>query len=170
MLVPSPLVFGFAYDAASMGTSRRLIALSALAVALLGACSGGGGNGGTVTPQTSTSPTPPPTETISQGPSAPGVSDVYRYQNAGLVATLDFGAMTLAIENGTGRDLPKPDFYVLDARDGHRIDGKVLASAPVSDGQTATFDIQVPPSVDQKEIGLVVLLMGSDNYGAFVRQ
>jgi len=101
--------------------------------------------------------------------SLPPGSSVYRYANAGLVVILDLDTETLEVQNGTGRELPKPDFYVLDARDGSQIDGQVQASAVVSDGQTATFDVTLT-GIELKNIGLVVLLMGKDNYGAFVRQ
>ena len=39
----------------------------------------------------------------------------------------------------------------------------------VPDGQTETFDVSYG-GLDIKNIGLLVLLMGHDNYGAFVRQ
>jgi hypothetical protein len=144
-------------------TGRSLVLASALVLSLaLAACTGeegtgdatgasGGGEG--------------PTETISVAPGA----TVYRYVNAGLVATLDLDAATLEIENRTGRELPKPGFYVLDATDGTRIDGRVVAGTEVAAGETATFDVRLD-GVAFDEIGLVVLLMGRDNYGAFVKQ
>lgn len=97
----------------------------------------------------------------------PGRSDVYRYANGGLVATLDLGEATLEIENGTDHDVGEPSFYVLDALDGSRTDGRVLDPAPIPAGERATFRVEL--DVAPKDIGLVILVLGRDNYGAFVR-
>ncbi len=101
--------------------------------------------------------------------SIPARSSVYRYDNAGLVATVDFAKDTLTIDNGTGKGVLAPGFYVLDARDGHRIDGVVEQTSAVSEGQTVTFMI-APLGIDLRNVGLVVLMIGPDNYGAFVQQ
>jgi len=150
-----------------MKTTGRLVVLAivlAVAVFALRACTGGddgkdggersGGSGGK---------SPEPTVT---GPTGTGV---YRYVNAGLTATLDLEDGTLEIENETGHDLEAPDFYVLDARDGVQTDGKVDASTPVPAGETKTFDVTLN-GIAVKDIGLAVLLIGHDNYGAFVQQ
>jgi len=153
-----------------MQTTGRFAALSLVFVLALAACTGGG------SPKTSpsrgtgnTGPTGPPTPTESFS-GAPGTA-LYKYVNAGLTATmqLDGNTGTLEIDNATGRELAKPSFYILDARDGHQIDGTVDGSTTVPDGQTATFDVSYS-GLDIKNIGLLVLLMGRDNYGAFVRQ
>ena len=48
------------------------------------------------------------------------------------------------------------------------VDGTVLDAAPVAAGDTASFDVRLDDlTVD--DIGLLVLLFGADNYGAFVR-
>ncbi len=59
--------------------------------------------------------------------------------------------------------------YVLDAIDGHQVEGEVAAAAPVPAGERATFDVTVDEITDAENIGLLVLLLGADNYGAFVR-
>jgi hypothetical protein len=150
-----------------MKTTGRLAALVLVLALALSACTsddGGNGNGngdgGNGEPGATG-----PTGIISIPPG----SSVYRYSNAGLVVILDLDTSMLEVQNGTGRALPKPDFYVLDARDGSEIDGQVQASAVVPDGQTATFDVTLT-GIEPKNIGLVVLLMGKDNYGAFVQQ
>lgn len=96
---------------------------------------------------------------------------IYHYANAGLSATLQLEGDkgTLTIQNATGRELSPPGFYILDARDGKRIDGTVDAPGPVPDGQTGTFHVSFS-GLEDKNIGLVVLMIGPDNYGAFVRQ
>ncbi len=147
----------------------RAAALLLVALVLAAAaCTSGGGNEPGPTGSTGTgggNPTPVQTAT---GP--PGTA-VYRYANAGLVATmrLDGEAGTLEIENGTGRELPPPDFYILDARDGRRVKGGIAASTSIPDGQTMTFDVSFS-GLGIDDIGLVILLMGRDNYGAFARQ
>jgi hypothetical protein len=150
-----------------MQTTGRLAALAlVLALALTG-CTGDG-DGTDIVDRTG--PTGDTGATGSTGTiSVPPGSSVYRYANAGLVVILDLDTATLEVQNGTGRELPKPDFYVLDARDGSQIEGQVQASAVVSDGQTATFDVTLS-GIESRNIGLVVLLMGKDNYGAFVQQ
>ena len=93
----------------------------------------------------------------------------FRYTNAGLVVTLELKTNTgsMQVTNGTDHDLAKPDLYVLDGTTGKQIDGKVISAAPIPQGGKATFQVQFPPGVDDKSLGLVILLFGSDNYGAF---
>lgn len=97
----------------------------------------------------------------------PGDSGVYRYANAGLVATLDLAKGTLEIENDTGRTLAKPGFYALHATDGRRVEGRVIDATAVPAGETRTFDVELD-GIAPDDIGLLVLLIGRDNYGAFV--
>lgn len=150
-----------------MQTTGRFAALSLVFVLALAACTGGGSPKTSPSGGSGTTGTATPTESFS-GP--PGTA-LYKYVNAGLTATmqLDGNTGTLEIDNATGRELAKPSFYILDARDGHQIDGMVDGATTVPDGQTATFDVSYS-GLDIKNIGLLVLLMGRDNYGAFVRQ
>ncbi len=136
-----------------------------IVLALAGAaCTGAGGEheGGATRSGDGT-----PTFTVT----APPGTAVYRYENAGLTATLLIKGSTgtLEIENATGRELPKPSFYILDARDGSRVDGEVADAADIADGQTARFDVSFA-GIEPKNIGLLILLVGKDNYGAFVEQ
>lgn len=153
-----------------MKTTGRLLVLAVALALVLTGCTGDGGQDGEPTGPggtAGTGPTAPtgPTETISVPPG----SSVYRYVNAGLQAVLDLDADTLEISNETGSDLAKPGFYVLDARDGAQVDGRVLDPAAVGAGETATFDVALD-GIELRNIGLVVLLMGQDNLGAFVQQ
>lgn len=152
-------------------STGRFVALAFLAAVVVPACTGGGGGADGATAGTGvtgttgdTGPTPAVTFT---GP--PG-SAVYAYANAGLEVTLDIDGNegTLVIENGTGRELPEPDFYILDARDGSKIEGDVSESAPIPVDETSTFEVSFA-GIEVRNIGLVVLLLGQDNYGAFVR-
>jgi hypothetical protein len=151
----------------------RFVALLVASVIALPACTSDGGSSGTTAGATAgtvpSGPTfiPTPAETFT-GP--PGTA-VYTYANEGLVVTVDLdgNAGTLTVENGTPHDLQGPDVYVLDAVDGHRIEGDVASSAPVPAGETATFGVSIDGIEDASEIGLLVLVFGADNYGAFVR-
>jgi len=151
-----------------MKTTGRLVALALALAVVLAACTGDEEPNGDLS-----GPTGGTTGTSATGPtgtlSVPPGSSVYRYVNAGLVATLDLDAGTLEVRNETGRELSKPGFYVLDARDGTQVDGQVQAPEPIPAGETATFDV-VLDAIERKNIGLVVLLMGQDNLGAFVQQ
>jgi hypothetical protein len=134
---------------------------------LAGACTGGGREtpSSTGSRPSAGSTTPTPVVSISAGPG------VFVYQNAGLVATLHLAGSkgTLEIDNKTGRELPPPAFYLLDARDGHRVEGTVAAPKPTPDATDATFDVTFS-GLQVWNVGLAVLVMGSDNFGAFVRQ
>jgi len=148
--------------------TRALFAALALLLALGGvACDGDS----RAEPDGTKTETPTATDAASIGPIGT-TQDKYRYQNAGLNVLIDFDADgaggSMEVTNKSGHDLPRPGFYILDARDGHEIDGKVIDAQPVPDGGTEEFEIRVTPRVQLKDVGLVILLMGADNYGAFV--
>jgi hypothetical protein len=139
-----------------------LLALGALGAGCTRQPSGGKGSAA----PTATGATP--SSVVSSVPAGEGV---YVYQNAGLTATLELkgNTGTLSIDNQTGRELAPPAFYLLDARDGRRVDGRVDGATSTPDGQTTEFDVAYS-GLELKNIGLAVLLIGPDNYGAFVRQ
>jgi hypothetical protein len=130
-------------------------------VALIAAvgCTGDGSS----VPGTSSAPTETPTTPVVITPGE------FRWSNAGLIVTLELKTNigTMKVDNGSDHDLPKPDIYVIDGTTGEEIPGKVLDSVPVAQGETSTFDVEFPRGVDDKSLGLVILLFGSDNYGAF---
>jgi hypothetical protein len=152
-----------------MKPTGRLVALLCLAIAL-GGCTGGdaGGNAGATqgTGASTTSEVPTPAQTFT---GAPGTA-TYEYANEGLVVTVDLDGSggTLEVVNDSEHDLDPPGLYVEDAVDGHEIDGEVVGSAPVAAGERATFDVRLD-GITVDDIGLLVLLFGADNYGAFVR-
>jgi hypothetical protein len=153
----------------SMKPTGRLVVPLCLAIAL-GACTGGDGGGddgaSAATGPSTTSEVPTPAETFT-GP--PGTA-TYEYANEGLLVTVDLHGSdgTLEVENDSQHDLDPPGLYVEDAADGHEIDGAVVDSAPVAAGESATFDVRLD-DITVDDIGLLVLLFGADNYGAFVR-
>jgi hypothetical protein len=148
-----------------MKPTGRLVALLCLAIALGGCTGGDGGSTGSTGP-TTTTVVPTPAQTFT---GAPGTA-TYEYANEGLLVTvhLDGSDGTLEVENDSEHDLGPPGLYVEDAVDGHEIDGEVVNSAAVAAGETATFDVRLD-GITVDDIGLLVLLFGDDNYGAFVR-
>ena len=149
-----------------MRTLRRPVALLVLLLAAA-ACTKSSGSQpvspGTGTVGATQTPSAPPTTPISITPGE------FRYANAGLVVTLTLktNTGTMTVDNGSDHDLAKPDLYVLDGSTGKQIDGKVLNAQPIPQGGKQTFQVQFPPEVNDKELGLVILLFGPDNYGAF---
>jgi hypothetical protein len=152
-------------------TTVRFVALALALASLFAACTddgtdggptGTGGTGGTGATTGVVGPTP-----VTTGPAARGT---YEYVNAGLrvVVQIDGTEGSMEVDNGTDRELDPPGFYILDARDGTEIDGEVAEPAPTPAGETATFAISFE-GIEVRNIGLLVLLFGSDNYGAFVR-
>jgi hypothetical protein len=148
-----------------MKPTGRVVVLLLLAIAL-GACTGDDGDATAPSGPSPTNDVPTPAQTFT---GAPGTA-VYEYANEGLLVTLELDGSegTLQVDNGSANDLDAPGVYVKAAVDGHEIDGKVVASAPVAAGERATFDVTLD-GITVDDIGLLVLLFGADDYGAFVR-
>ena len=148
-----------------MKPTGRVVVLLLIAIAL-GACTGDDGDATAPSGPSPTSDVPTPAQTFT---GAPGTA-VYEYANEGLLATLELDGSegTLEVDNGSANDLDAPGVYVKDAADGHEIDGEVVASTPVAAGERATFDVALH-GITVDDIGLLVLLFGADDYGAFVR-
>jgi hypothetical protein len=133
-----------------------------LALVLATACTGGGGDGSSKTPTIA-----PPTSAVPTGPVRfqPGE---YRYGFGGVTASLSFdgSAAMLEVKNASGGELAAPALYVVSGT-GEHVDGSVAGAAPIADGASATFQVTFPNQVTSKTIGLVILLFGDSNYGAF---
>ena len=145
-----------------MSTLRSSVALPLALLALLAtACHGNASQVQSTTPPTSVPTSKSPTSAVI----TPGE---FRYVTPGLLVTLELktNTGTMMVRNSSGEDLGKPGLYVFD-QSGKRINGKVLAAAPVADGAKATFRVQFPSEVNDKTEGLVVLLFGGNNFGAF---
>lgn len=148
-----------------MKTTRVIVASVVSISLLLPACTGNDGNGDASPPGVTgreTGPTP-----VQSGSATTGR---YEYENAELrvVIDIDGNAGTMEVDNGTERELPQPDFYILEASAGDEIEGEVSGAAPVPAGETATFDISFE-GIEVGDIGAIALLFGEDNYGLFVR-
>jgi hypothetical protein len=150
---------------------RRSIAFAFCIALLPSACTGDDGgsnrNGATGEPTGGTGVTNDGPTPVESGSATAGT---YEYVNAGLhvTITIDGNEGRMEVENGTDRELPRPDFYILNARDGTEISGDVADPAPIPAGETVTFDVAFE-GVEVRDIGLLILLFGSDNYGASVR-
>jgi len=152
-----------------VSTARRILPLRRLelwlacwlVLALATACTGGGASGSTKTPIAT------PTSALPTGPVRfqPGE---YRYGFGGVTASLSFvgSAATLEVKNASGGELAAPALYVVSGT-GEHVDGSISGAAPIADGSSATFHVTFPDQVTSKTIGLVILLFGDSNYGAF---
>jgi hypothetical protein len=91
---------------------------------------------------------------------------------AGIEARLSVGGdgdgAVLEVVNDSGAELPEPGIFVLDARDGARTTWTVVGAAPVPARDRAEFAVERPAVPDAKHLGLVVMLFGGEDYGAFV--
>ena len=136
--------------------SRRLLAF-ALTTIVLASCTGDEAQ----PPGAASSNTSPPPVTST---------DSYVFTDAaGIEArlTLKADGAALTVQNDTGDPLGVPGVYVLDARDGSRVDWNVLDARTTPKGESE-WQVDRPTVPEAKHIGLVVLLFGGEDYGAFV--
>lgn len=145
----------------------RSVTLVVVAAALVAGCTDQGGDATGPTGEIETTAVPTPAETFT---GAPGTAE-FTYVFGGLVVTVELegNTGTIVVDNGTEREVGAPGVYVLDSLDGHEIGGEVSAAGPVAPGERETFDLAVEGITNAEDIGLLVLLLGADNYGAFVR-
>jgi hypothetical protein len=148
-----------------MRALRSFVVPALLATVLLGACT----NNDTKTPPSPTG-SGGSTQPSSSTPSISTPPGEYSYENAGVIATVKYAPdkSTLTVTNHTGAEIPAPGLYMLDARDGHRIAGTVENSAPVPAASSKDFSVTFAQQVDEANVGLMILLIGHANYGAFV--
>lgn len=106
---------------------------------------------------------------VSPSPSLEVAPGAYVYRAKGIEATFELsgGSGTLSVFNGTGFPFDDPGVYLLDARDGSRVDAEVIGTAPVPDGETREFDVTIAGAPRAKNIGLIALLEGDADLGAF---
>ncbi len=106
----------------------------------------------------------PPSPSLEVAPGA------YVYLSDEIEATfeLEGDAGTLSVFNGTGFPLDDPGVYLLDARDGSRVDAEVIDAAPVPDGETSEFEVAITGAPEEKHVGMIILLAGDADLGAFV--
>ena len=154
---------GFAYHAAPVRSRGRVLLAVVLALVTLSAagCTGGGG----------TPPSSPPAS--SPGPATSNAPvkfkpGEYMYAFGGITASLVLHGSdgTLEIQNQTGGDVGTPVVYVITGDD-QRFDGQIAGAAPIPKGGDVTLSVTFPSQVTEKTVGLVILVLGSNNMGAF---
>ena len=107
---------------------------------------------------------------VSPSPPLEVAPGAYVYLSDEIEATFELrgGSGTLSVFNGTGFPLDDPGVYLLDARDGSRVDAEVIEAAPVPDGETSEFEVAIPGAPVERHVGMIVLLAGDADLGAFV--
>jgi hypothetical protein len=145
----------------------RSLGRLAVPIALVGLLATGctGGDGSTV----ASGSTPASTSASQSSGPVTITPGHFRYSNAGLTVTLELkeSTGTMEVDNGSGHDLGKPRLVIVDGVTTKQWDDRIAGAEPIPDGQQATFQIQLPAGVTAKSLGLINLIFGSDNYGAF---
>lgn len=143
-----------------MDRSRSLRAvLVPLALTFLVACERGETSPSSATPSQGSGAT----STIAAPPGS------YRYEGLGVAAVLTFDGFSgeLQVRNDTDVELGEPHLYLLAADDGTRVELMTRDARPVSPGPAETFDVSIEEE-PMPEIGMVFLMLGDDDFGAFV--
>jgi hypothetical protein len=151
-----------AYHAASV-TTRRLLLIVTLALAVsLPACTGEDDGGSSTAPST-TSESPLPTKD-EKYVFVPGR---FTYDFGGITADLSWkgGDGSLKVTNGTDGEVGAPALYVVDQQD-QRIDATIDGAAPLGAGDEHTYRVSFPSTLLYEDAGLIVLELGDENYGA----
>jgi hypothetical protein len=89
----------------------------------------------------------------------------YAWDGVDIRFSMDGSAGTLEIDNGSGRRLAAPGLYAI-LGDGIRRDATIDDASPIPDGRQASFEVAFPDGVDETTVGLVILLIGGNNWGA----
>jgi hypothetical protein len=142
----------------------RSIVLAAAALSVLAAACTGGGSTTTSTSGTS-EPTAPPTVDQGDVAFAPGQ---FAYQLHGVKAQLTWNGGTgeLTVTNGSGGPLDAPALYAV-THEGRRVDATVQGAAPIPDGDGVTLKVTFPDTLKPADMGIIALLFGTENWGAF---
>jgi hypothetical protein len=125
---------------------------------------------GSESPPASTAPSTPsesPLPTVDVGPVA-FVPGKFAYSYLDVEATLAWsgGNGTLAVHNGSESELGPPGLYAVTA-ERPRVPGTVLDAASIPGGASATFDVTFPEDLSPDAVGMIALLFGNENWGAF---
>ena len=92
----------------------------------------------------------------------------FRYQFQNVTATLawDGGDGELTVENRSGKELGPPGLYAItDAQE--EVPAQVTDGASIPTGGSVTFAISFPDDLEYERMGMIVLLFGDQNWGAF---
>jgi hypothetical protein len=144
----------------------RLAAIPlALAVGTLAGCTGSGSTGPSSVSSTVPSESPLPTVDIGNVAFAPG-KFAYSYLGVGATLAWSGGDGTLRVHNGSGSELGAPGLDAVTA-DRPRVPGTVTDAAPIPVGASATFSVTFPAGLSPDDVGMIALLFGDENWGAF---
>jgi hypothetical protein len=138
------------------------LSLALVASLALTACEAAGGDDPAPDPSSLTPSTSPPPTLSADGflyTSKEGIRALAAFRG-------DRG--TLELENGTDAELAAPGLYLLDALTGEVVEADVAPSRPVADGEERTFRVTLAREMPAASIGLVVLLLGGEDHGAFL--
>jgi hypothetical protein len=137
----------------------RSVFAAVLVVAAV-ACTRGSSSTDTSAP---TSASPLPTTNV-QATIVPGV---WTYELRGLKASFTWkdGPPTLTVKNDTGDQVGAPAIYVV-TQDQKRVDGSIDGSVPLADGAQGQYTVTFPSDLQRDDVGLVVLELGDENWGA----
>lgn len=153
-----------------MPIRRAAIALALALAAVATACTGDAEPGPSAAPPSSTEPTPSATPLPTRDPGAVEFAEgLFRYGPYNFVtAELRWrgGDGKLIVDNRSGRELGPPALYAV-LMDQREVPADVREAAPIPTGGAVRFDVSFPDSVGYDETGLVVLLFGEENWGAF---
>jgi hypothetical protein len=148
----------FAYDAASMRSLHRTLAVIAILAVLAAACTKSSSKAGA---------TLPPTKSPTSSPSAVTfVSGHFAYDFAGVKATFVMTGHTaqLKVQNGAGTQIGPPRIVVIDQKNQH-VQGQITGAKPIANGADATFSVTFPDTIDQNTVGLIQISFGDVAYG-----
>ncbi len=117
-------------------------------------------------------PSPSPSDPTDTGSPLPTedvpvdfVPGEWTYENNGVTVAFSWESGTLSVENGSGAELGPPGLYVV-SQTQDRSDAEVAETAPIPDGEAAELVATFPEDLSLKDVGLVVLLFGDQNWGA----
>lgn len=116
---------------------------------------------------------PSPAPNTSQGSEATSTIAAppgsYRYEGLGVAAVLTFDGSRgeLQVRNDADVELGEPHLYLLAADDGRRVELTTRDARPVSPGAAETFEVSID-AAPMPAIGMVFLMLGEDDFGAFV--
>jgi len=135
-----------------------VLALAALSGAV--ACTS---DGTTETSATSVSASPLPTTDVN----VTFLPGEWTYAYLGVVAAFEWkdGPPTLTVKNGSGREVGAPSVYVV-TQDQRQVAGKLDGSMPLADGATGEYTVTFPDDLKVEDVGLIVLKLGDENWGA----
>jgi hypothetical protein len=111
-----------------------------------------------------TTPSAPPSVDPGDVAFEPGEFQ-YEWRRVRIRFSMDGNGGTLEIDNASGSRLGEPGLYAI-LGDGTRRDGTIGSPAGIPDGEQASFEVTFPSDVDETTVGLIVLLIGGNNWGA----